>query len=54
MLGFNRRHLIRLFAATLCIVGISWLALSYFMPALPSTVTMATAFKGTSFDYYGG
>lgn len=54
MLGFNRWHLFRLFAATLCIVGISWLALSYFMPALPSTVKMATAFKGTSFDYYGG
>lgn len=54
MLGFNRWHLIRLFAATLGIVGISWLSLSYFMPALPSTVKMATAFKGTSFDYYGG
>ena len=24
------------------------------MPALPSTVKMATAFKGSSFDYYGG
>jgi len=54
MLGFNRWHLFKLFAATLCIGRISWLALSYFMPAMPSTVTMATAFKGTSFDYYGG
>jgi TRAP-type uncharacterized transport system substrate-binding protein len=54
MLGFNRWHLFKLIAAALCIVGVSWLALSYFIPALPSTVTMATAFKGTSFDYYGG
>jgi TRAP-type uncharacterized transport system substrate-binding protein len=54
MLAFNRWHLFKLLAAMLCIAGVSWLALSYFMPALPSTVTMATAFKGTSFDYYGG
>ena len=54
MLGFNRRHLFKLFAALLGIAGIGWFALSYFMPAPPSTVTLATAFKGTSFDYYGG
>jgi TRAP transporter TAXI family solute receptor len=29
------------------------LLLVYFFPAPPSTVTLATAFKGASFDYYG-
>jgi TRAP-type uncharacterized transport system substrate-binding protein len=28
-------------------------ALSYFIPSPPSTVTIGTAFKGASFDYYG-
>ena len=30
-----------------------WWVLAYFFPAPPSTVTIATAFKGASFDYYG-
>ena len=42
------------FAVILGIVGIISLALVYFIPAPPTTVKMATAFKGTSFDYYGG
>jgi TRAP-type uncharacterized transport system substrate-binding protein len=29
------------------------LVLSYFLPAPPQTVTIATAFKGASFDYFG-
>src|SRR5262245_13238820 len=29
------------------------LALVYFFPAPPSTITLATAFKGASFDYFG-
>ena len=40
-------------AAVLCIVGIISLALMYFIPAPPSKVVMATAFKGASFEYYG-
>src|SRR5262249_18045525 len=36
-----------------CIVGIVSLALIYFIPTPPSTVIMATAFKGASFEYYG-
>ena len=40
-------------AAVLCIVGIISLALIYFIPAPPSKVVMATAFKGASFEYYG-
>ena len=35
------------------IVGIGSLALIYFIPAPPSKVVMATAFKGASFEYYG-
>ena len=54
MLGFNRWQLFTGFAAILCIVGVTSLALIYFIPAPPTTVTLATAFKGTSFDYYGG
>jgi TRAP-type uncharacterized transport system substrate-binding protein len=39
--------------AVLCALGIVSLALSYFIPSPPSKVTIATAFKGASFDYYG-
>src|SRR5450759_373192 len=53
MLGFNRWHLLKGLAVFLCIVGISWFALVYFIPAPPSKVVVATAFKGGSFDYYG-
>ncbi|HZI48294.1 MAG TPA: TAXI family TRAP transporter solute-binding subunit [Pyrinomonadaceae bacterium] len=35
------------------IVGMASLALIYFIPAPPSKVVMATAFKGASFEYYG-
>ena len=38
------------FVGTMSMVS---LALIYFIPAPPSTVTMATAFKGSSFEYYG-
>jgi TRAP-type uncharacterized transport system substrate-binding protein len=34
-------------------VSIIWIALTYFIPAPPSKVVMATAFKGASFEYYG-
>ena len=39
--------------AVVAIVGIGTLALIYFIPAPPSKVVMATAFKGASFEYYG-
>src|SRR5215472_3922810 len=35
------------------IIGVASLALIYFIPAPPSKVVMATAFKGASFEYYG-
>jgi TRAP-type uncharacterized transport system substrate-binding protein len=53
MLGFIRRRLFKWLVATLCIVGFVSFALTYFFPAPPSTVTIGTAFKGASYDYYG-
>jgi TRAP transporter TAXI family solute receptor len=53
MLGLSRRSLFKGLAAIFCIAGIVSLALTYFFPAPPSKVTIATAFKGTTFEYYG-
>jgi TRAP-type uncharacterized transport system substrate-binding protein len=50
---FNRWRLFKTLAAVVGVVGIVSLALTYFIPAPPSKVVMATAFKGASFDYYG-
>jgi TRAP-type uncharacterized transport system substrate-binding protein len=53
MLGFNRWHLVKLFAAVLFIVGISWLALDYFVPAPPSKFTIATGAKDQTYEAIG-
>ena len=53
MLGYSRRQLFKGLAAAVGIVSIVSLILIYFFPAPPSKVTMATAFKGSSFEYYG-
>jgi TRAP transporter TAXI family solute receptor len=53
MLGYSRWQLFKGLAAAVAIVGIVSLVLIYFFPAPPSKVTMATAFKGSSFEYYG-
>jgi hypothetical protein len=37
-------------AALVCLVGVVWLALWYFIPAPPSTITIAAAIKGGPFD----
>lgn len=52
MLGFNRWNLFRGLAAILCIAGIVSLAMAHFIPAPPTTVTIATAFKGSTFVFY--
>jgi TRAP transporter TAXI family solute receptor len=52
-MGYSRWQLLKGLAAVVGIVSIISLALIYFIPAPPSTVTMATAFKGSSFEYYG-
>ena len=53
MLGFSRWQLFKGSVLAVGIMGVVSLALSYSIPAPPSTVTMATAFKGSSFEYYG-
>lgn len=53
MLGFSRWQLFKGMALAVAVMSIVSLALIYFIPAPPSTVIMATAFKGSSFEYYG-
>jgi TRAP-type uncharacterized transport system substrate-binding protein len=53
VMGFSRWQLFKILASIIGIVGIVSLALIHFIPAPPSKVVMATAFKGASFDYYG-
>src|ERR1700727_1695807 len=53
MLGFSRWYLFGFFAAMLCIVAMVCVALSYFIPAVPLSVTLATGFKGSSFEAFG-
>ena len=53
MLGFTRGQIFKSSAAAVLAVGSISLVLIYFIPAPPSTVTMATAFKGSSFAYFG-
>jgi TRAP-type uncharacterized transport system substrate-binding protein len=50
---FSRWQLLKGLTAIGVAFGIVSLALVYFIPAPPSKVVMATAFKGASFDYYG-
>ena len=53
MLGIKIRRLLTGLAAIAVVMASVSLILVYFFPAPPSTVTLATAFKGASFDYYG-
>jgi TRAP-type uncharacterized transport system substrate-binding protein len=53
MLGYSRWQLFKGLAAAVGVVSIVSLALIYFLPAPPSKVVMATAFKGSTFEYYG-
>ena len=53
MLGIQIRRLFIGLVATALIMAVVSLILVYFLPAPPSTVTLATAFRGASFDYYG-
>jgi TRAP-type uncharacterized transport system substrate-binding protein len=50
---FSRWQLFIGLAAIAGILGVVSLTLSYFIPAPPSKIVMATAFKGASFEYYG-
>ena len=53
MLGFNHWHLFRLISAAFCIVGMSWLALAYFIPEPPSEFTIATGAKNQTYEAIG-
>ena len=53
MLRLARGSLTQGLVTILCIVGISWLALEYFVPSPPSRITIATGRKGTTFDFFG-
>ena len=51
MLGFSRWQIFKTSAAAVLAVGAISLLLVYFIPAPPSTVTMGTGNKGTTFEY---
>jgi TRAP-type uncharacterized transport system substrate-binding protein len=53
MLGFSRWQLFRGLAFAAGAFGVISLALTYFIPAPPSTVGMAIAFRGGFLEYYG-
>jgi hypothetical protein len=53
MLGYSRWQIFKTSAAAVLAVGTISLLLIYFIPAPPSTVTMATGNKGTTFEYFG-
>jgi hypothetical protein len=49
----DRGRLIQWLATVACIIGASWIALEYFVPSPPSRITIGTALKGTTYDYFG-
>jgi TRAP-type uncharacterized transport system substrate-binding protein len=53
MLGFNRWHLFTGLVAIFCIVGMSWLALDYLVPAPPSKFIIATGTINQTNDTVG-
>lgn len=53
MLEFSRWGLAKGLAAALCIVGLSWLALAYFVPAPPTKFSIATGAKGQTYEAIG-
>jgi TRAP-type uncharacterized transport system substrate-binding protein len=53
MSRFNLTRPLKWVASGLCLLGVVSLILSYFIPAPPTSVTIGTAFKGASFEYYG-
>jgi TRAP-type uncharacterized transport system substrate-binding protein len=50
-LGYARL-VIGLLALTV-VIGVSWIVLEYLVPSPPSSITIATGRKGTTFDYFG-
>jgi uncharacterized protein len=50
MVGWERQLLLRAFAALASVVAIIWLALWYFIPAPPTTITLAVGNKGGAYE----
>jgi len=53
MWGWGRSRLLKVVVVVLLLLGVSWLALDFFIPAPPSKITMATGPRGTGLDYFG-
>jgi TRAP-type uncharacterized transport system substrate-binding protein len=51
MFGLTRGHLIKTAAAVVCGVALVWLALWYFIPSPPSSLTIGTGARGTAFEH---
>ena len=47
----QQKYLLRVLAAILGLIALVWLSLWYFIPAPPTTLTMAVGFKGGAFDH---
>jgi TRAP-type uncharacterized transport system substrate-binding protein len=50
MWPWRRQALLRILAAVFCVVVVVWLVLWYFIPAPPSTITIAAGLKGGAFE----
>ena len=50
-MGWDRRVVLRAFAAMLSVLATVWLALWYFIPAPPSTISIAAGIKGGAFEH---
>jgi TRAP-type uncharacterized transport system substrate-binding protein len=44
--------LFKVLVAMACFAGAVWLGLAYFIPAPPSTITIATGFKGGAYEFF--
>jgi TRAP transporter TAXI family solute receptor len=53
VLGIKIRRLLTGLVAIALVMAVVSLTLVYFFPAPPSTITLATGLRGTSYDYYG-
>src|SRR5664279_907811 len=51
-MGISGRIILRLAATILCVVAVVWLALWYFIPAPPKTITIVAGVKGGAFEHF--
>jgi TRAP-type uncharacterized transport system substrate-binding protein len=50
MLGYTRWQLLAAIAATLCLVGIIWVAVGILLPPPPTKIAIAGSFNGGHFE----